>query len=200
MRLTLVAAARGTGPRTPWFPDDTAIAPMQSPDRVSSDRLSARDRAAPAYRGPERRVGGTAALLDVDAQCVDALRSWDAGSWTGREIDGVARIEPAAFRCWRVDASFAPPGGESLDGFLGRVSSWLEHIAAEDGRVLVVADSTAVTAAVVYALAAPAETFWHLDVSPLTTARLHASGGTWRLRWLRAPLETLDDRSNNEDR
>ena len=65
---------------------------------------------------------------------------------------------------------------------MARVGAWLDSL--PDGRLEVIADATVVAAAVVHALAATAESFWHVDVPPSSSTRLNRTAGTWRLRSL----------------
>jgi broad specificity phosphatase PhoE len=117
-----------------------------------------------------------------DATQIDAPRAWNAGDWAGLPIDEVAHDHPQDFRRWRTDPSFAPPGGESLEALLARVGQWLDSLT--DERLAVVVDPTVVAAAIVHALAATPESFWHLDVRPSSESRLSRTAGTWRVRSL----------------
>jgi broad specificity phosphatase PhoE len=117
-----------------------------------------------------------------DASEQDGPRAWAAGAWAGRPIDDVARENPDEVRRWRADPSYAPPGGESLDALLARVGAWLDSL--PDGRLEVRADATVIAAAVVHALVATAESFWHVDVPPSSATRLNRTAGTWRVRSL----------------
>ena len=130
---------------------------------------------------PARPVGASVPRFP-EAIETDARRGWAAGDWAGQPIDDVARDHAEDFRRWRTDPSFAPPGGESLDALLARVGAWLDSL--PDGRLEVIADATVVAAAVVPALAATAESFWHVDVPPSSSTRLNRTAGTWRLRSL----------------
>jgi broad specificity phosphatase PhoE len=50
------------------------------------------------------------------------------------------------------------------------------------GRVLAVTEPAVTRAAIVRALALPAEAFWRLDVAPLTLTELSGRSGRWNLR------------------
>ncbi|MET7933035.1 histidine phosphatase family protein [Streptomyces sp. NPDC005322] len=58
----------------------------------------------------------------------------------------------------------------------------LEAWAGHEGRVLAVAEPAVVRAALVHALALPAQTFWRLDAAPLTATELSGRSGRWNPR------------------
>jgi broad specificity phosphatase PhoE len=179
-RVTLVAAAPSRGGGPACFPDDGGNAAIGADD-VPGVRAAIGESHI-AWRGPERRVVATAAALGIDATPSPELAGWSAGEWSGRPVERVARDEPESFVRWRTDPDFAPRDGESLVALVRRVGAWLD--ACDDGRIVVVADATVVRSAVVHALAAPIETSWHVDVAPLTVARVQRADGAWRLRAL----------------
>ena len=178
-RLTLLAAAR-PALVAPVFsvaevvPDGFSIEPLALPPTL---------RRAVTVSGPDAMAVHTVAAAGARATTVEQLRAWSAGEWAGRAIDDVARDDPNGFVRWRTDGGFAPPGGESLDRLLARVGAWIESSSPE-GAGLALVDSTVVTAAVVHVLGAPSESFWHLDVAPLSLTRLNFDGRAWRLRSL----------------
>ncbi|WP_335937439.1 histidine phosphatase family protein [Streptomyces sp. PTD5-9] len=137
-------------------------------------------------RAPSERCAGTAGALGLRADAVDILRGWDLGRWGGRRLAEVSGSEPEAVSAWLTDPSAAPHGGESLREFCARTGDWLESVTgpAGDGdvRVLAVVDPSVVRALIVRALALPAESFWRLDVAPLTLTGLSGRSGRWNLR------------------
>ncbi|MFI9628931.1 histidine phosphatase family protein [Streptomyces sp. NPDC052042] len=137
-------------------------------------------------RTPSERCAGTADALGLRADPEPALRGWDLGRWSGRQLAEVSGREPEAVSAWLTDASAAPHGGESLTGFCTRVGDWLEHVADRTGgggvRVLAVVDPSVVRALIVRALGLPTESFWRLDVAPLTLTGLSGRAGRWNLR------------------
>lgn len=178
--VTLVAAAPSHNGGPVCFPDDGAgAAPEADVARGVRDSIG---EWRVAWRGPERRVDATAVALGIDATPLPELAGWSAGEWAGRPVERVARDEPESFARWRTDPEFAPRDGESLAALVRRVGTWLD--ACDGGRLVVVADATVVRSAVVHALGAPVETSWHVDVAPLTVARLQRVDGIWRLRAL----------------
>ena len=136
-----------------------------------------------ALCGPDRRTAETARALGLDPVDEPALRDLDCGRWAGRSIDDVLSTEPDAFAAWMSDPEATPHGGESIGAVVERVTGWLGLLAAAgDDRVVAVTHPAVVRSAVLHALDAPIASFWALDVVPLATVRLHASGGRWRVR------------------
>jgi broad specificity phosphatase PhoE len=114
----------------------------------------------------------------VDARLAD----WNLGSWAGRTLADVGAGDPDGARDWLGDPDAAPHGGESLTGLLNRVGAYLAEMATTPGRHIAVTHPAVVRAAVVTVVAAPAATFWRIDVSPLTRVRLSAHACRWNLR------------------
>ncbi|MFF4215192.1 MULTISPECIES: histidine phosphatase family protein [Streptomyces] len=130
---------------------------------------------------PSPRCRETAAVLGADAAGDEpALRDLDAGRWRGRELMELGASEPEALAAWLTDPDAAPHGGESVRDVIARAGEWLDGL--EDGRVLAVAAPAAIRAAVVHGLALPAQSFWRLDVQPLSVTELTGRGGRWNLR------------------
>lgn len=57
----------------------------------------------------------------------------------------------------------------------------LESPAWTGGRLLAVVEPAVVRAALLHALGLPMETFWRLDVAPLTLTELSGRSGRWNL-------------------
>lgn len=154
--------------------------------------------------GPSGRCAGTAGALGLRTVSEPAVRGWDMGRWSGRRLDEVSAAEPAAVSAWLTDPSAAPHGGESLLELCSRAGRWLDSLGSgevreggnasevregaevregrEERRVLAVVEPSVVRAAVVSALALPPESFWRLDVAPLTVTGLTGRSGRWNLR------------------
>ncbi|MFF7728880.1 histidine phosphatase family protein [Streptomyces sp. NPDC008001] len=129
---------------------------------------------------PSPRCRDTAAALGADARAEPALRDLDAGRWRGRGLTELSASEPGALAAWLTDPGAAPHGGESVRDVVARAGTWLDGL--PDGRVLAVTTPAVIRAALVHALALPAESFWRLDVQPLTLTELSGRGGRWNLR------------------
>ena len=104
------------------------------------------------------------------------------GHWRGQTLEALAVTDEAAVAQWLGDPSAAPHGGESLRDFRVRVGAWLDGLHSLVGRVVAVAETDTIRAAVLHALAAPDHAFWRLDVRPLTATDLSGRAGRWNLR------------------
>lgn len=129
---------------------------------------------------PARRCRQTAAAAGVAEPRIDpALAECDFGTWGGRSLAELHAEDEAAVGTWMTDAHAAPHGGESLADFAGRVGTWLDAQAEQDGAAVAVTHGGVVKAAVAHALGAPLAAFWRIDVSPLALTELHAHDGRW---------------------
>ncbi len=123
----------------------------------------------------------TADGLGLAATAEPSLRDCDFGRWTGRSLQDVEASEPAAVAAWLKNPDAAPHGGESFADVTRRVGGWMEQTLARSGSVLAVTHALVIRAAIAHALGAGPQIFQHIDVGPLTTARLSGGGGRWTL-------------------
>lgn len=105
----------------------------------------------------------------------------------------VSEREPDAVAEWLTDPSSSPHGGESLLALLSRIGTWLDE--RVDGgerfeRTVAVTHPAVVRAAIVHAIRATPESFWRIDVPPLTATTIQHHGGRWTLRSLSEPAAT----------
>lgn len=129
---------------------------------------------------PARRCRQTAAAAGVSEPRIDvALAECDFGTWAGRSLAELHAEDEAAVGTWMANAHAAPHGGESLAVFSGRVGTWLDKQAEQDGAAVALTHGGVVKAAVVHALGAPLAAFWRIDVSPLALTELHAHDRRW---------------------
>jgi len=179
IRLTLLCAAAPDG-RELRFGDG----PL---DEKALQRVRAAAATVPStgrrYTAPSQRCRQTAAALGWDDAAVQpGLHDADMGSWAGRSLDDIAGTESAALAEWMTDPHRAPHGGESVADVCRRVAAWLDSLPADVGRVVAVAEQAVVRAALVCALSAPYESFWRIDVPPLTAVRLTGRAERWNVR------------------
>jgi len=132
-----------------------------------------------ALCAPEKRAVQTAELLGLRATVDARLADLDCGRWRGR---AVADVPPAELGVWLSEPSHAPHGGESVAGMIDRVAGWLGSLTPGPSRIVAVTHPAVIRAAVVTALQAPPESFWRVDVAPVTRAVLHHRGNAWTLR------------------
>lgn len=131
--------------------------------------------------GPELRTRQTAAQLQFEAGVEPALRDCDYGSWAGCGFEAVCARDPQGISAWLHDPAATPHGGESILALMGRVAAWLAGEQPHHRRSIVVTHAGVVRAAIVHALGAPPQSFWRIDVAPLSITRLSGTEGRWNL-------------------
>jgi broad specificity phosphatase PhoE len=178
-RLKLLCHASTSAVRTSTFPADEPLDP-QGRQKLAAfpNPLRHSDR---CFTGPALRARQTAEALGLAATIEPDLRECDYGKWTGRSFDEVQALEPAAMAEWIRNPQAAPHGGESVAVLIARVANWLEAQGAKPGAVVAVTHASVIRAAIVCALEAEPRSFWHIDIAPLSLARLSGHGGRWTL-------------------
>ncbi|MFD5896229.1 MULTISPECIES: histidine phosphatase family protein [unclassified Streptomyces] len=184
VRVTLVAAARSSAPLAERFDDDRPLDQAGWHEvQLLAHALVPLAAADLRYCSPTARSRATGEALGYAPLVQPALRDCDMGRWRGCTFADVAAREPAAVDAWLADPRSAPHGGEPLLAFISRIGGWLDTRPADDiGAIVAVAEPAVIRAALVYALHAPAPTFWSVDVRPLSTVTLMGSPGRWSLR------------------
>ncbi len=133
------------------------------------------------WASPELRTRQTAQELGLNAAVQPALRDCDYGAWRGCKFDDVQAREPQAVAAWLRDPSAAPHGGESLLALMQRVAAWLADLQSHHRRSIVVTHATIIRAAIVHAIGATPQSFWRIDIAPLSCTRLSGAEGRWNL-------------------
>jgi broad specificity phosphatase PhoE len=178
-RLTLISHASTDAVRRAAFPVDEPL------DAQGSKRAAAMaghlPRAVHCWTSPELRTRQTTEALGLNADVQPLLRDCDYGSWRGLTFDEVQTREPDAAGAWLRDPAAAPHGGESLLALIQRVAAWLDGGRAQRQQVIVVTHPAIIRAAVVHALKATPESFWRIDIAPLSCTRLSGLDGRWNL-------------------
>lgn len=184
-RLTLVAAAPTAANRAFAFPADE---PAEPKALASVSRLAERlPRSGRVLTSPVACARQTAEALGLEATTEPLLRDCDYGRWTGRTLAELEAEDPAAVAEWLTDPSAAPHGGESLAAVIARAAGFLETQAAAPGQVLAVTHPAIIRAAIVHVLAAPALSFWRIDIAPLSSTRFSGTHGRWNFTALENP-------------
>lgn len=173
IRLTLIAVPPAG--HAPTFPtrQPVTLRAGDLPPPVAA-RIAAADR---RLRAPEIRLDDALA-----SEAVVDLAEADYGRWSGRTLADIA-ADSSGLEAWRVDATTAPHGGESLADVRQRVEGWLGRSLGDNGRVVVLAPATIVRIAVLVVLDAPTTALWSLDVAPWAEVALTGDGRRWALRF-----------------
>ncbi|MET9734825.1 histidine phosphatase family protein [Streptomyces sp. NPDC006458] len=179
IRLTLLCAAAPAGRDVRFAdapPDERAL-------RHAGTTAALRPAADLRLCAPSQRCRRTVEALGWETVAAEpALRDLEMGRWYGLTPEEVSAGDPAGFAAWLGDPRAAPHGGESVADVCARVTAWLDALPSDAGRVVAVVEQAVARAAVVHALAAPPESFWRVDVPPLSAVRLTGRAGRWNLR------------------
>jgi broad specificity phosphatase PhoE len=178
-RLTLICHGSTDAVRAAAFPKDE---PLDHHGKTAAAKLAGLlpgvDR---CWSAPELRTRQTADALGLSATIQPVLRECDYGRWAGKTFDEIAASEAEGANCWLHDPAAAPHGGESILELMRRVADWLADESTRHQRSIVVTHPAIVRAAIVVIMAAPAQSFWRVDVRPLSVTRLSGRGGRWNL-------------------
>ena len=123
---------------------------------------------------PLQRTRQTAAAFDQQVEIDERLVELDYGDFDGRPFD---EVPEGTWGRWRSDASFAPPGGESLHALGLRVRAFLDELTRSPGdeTVALVSHVSPIKAAVAWALGAGDELTWRLYVAPASITRVEVT-------------------------
>jgi broad specificity phosphatase PhoE len=178
-RLTLICHGSTEAVRAAAFPKDE---PLDHHGKAAAAKLAGLlPSVDQCWTAPELRTRQTADALGLSPTIEPVLRECNYGRWTGKTFDEIAASETDAANSWLHDPAAAPHGGESILELMRRVADWLADEGARNQRSIAVTHPTIVRAVVVLIMAAPAQSFWRVDVGPLSVTRLSGQGGRWNL-------------------
>jgi broad specificity phosphatase PhoE len=178
-RLTLVCHAATKAQRRAAFPPDEPLEPTEHARIEALGWLSPRTQQILA--GPELRALQTAQALGLEAKVSPSLRECDYGSWSGLELDAIQASDPEGLGLWLTDTEAAPHGGESIAKLIDRIGGWMEEQRGA-GHTIAVTHPAVIRGALVYALGSPPQTFWRIEISPLSLTDLRFNGRLWTVR------------------
>jgi len=178
-RLILVCHASTEAVRKSAFPADELLDARGRADAAAL--AGSLPRADQSWTSPELRTRQTAEALSLTASPLSALRDCDYGRWSGRAFSEVHKQEPDAIATWLRDLAAAPHGGESIFDLMERVAKWLGGEFAHHRQTIVVTHPSIIRAAIVHAIDAKPQSFWRIDIAPLSCSRLSGSDGRWNL-------------------
>ena len=180
-RVTFICHGSTSATRRTAFPLDEPLEPAARAAAAALAERLPRPTGGQSLIGPTLRCQQTAELLGLEATVDVGLADWDLGSWAGRTLDELAAEAPDDVQAWITDPTTEPPGGEPLTSLIERVGGWLDAADTRPSRVLAVTHPAVVRAAIVHTLRTPADSFWRIDVSPLTTVEVRGRPGRWSL-------------------
>jgi broad specificity phosphatase PhoE len=178
-RLILICHAPTDATSKAVFANDE---PLSTSGRAQAAALAGGlPRADQCWTGPELRTRQTAEALALNADIQPLLRDCDYGNWRGRALDDLQACEPDAIAAWLRDPAATPHGGESLLALRQRVAAWLAGELPHHRRSIAVTHAAIIRAAIAHAVAATPQSFWRIDVAPLSCTRLSGNDGRWNL-------------------
>jgi broad specificity phosphatase PhoE len=178
-RLTLICHAATEAQRRAAFPLNEPLGDGER-EKIFSTKWSA-PRAQRTLSAPELRAQQTAQALGLSAAVESELRDCDYGAWSGCDLDEVGAGKPEEVASWLMDPGAAPHGGESIVDLIDRVGLWLRK-QRDGGHTLAITHPAVIRAAVVCALEASPQTFWRIEIAPLSITDLRWNERVWALR------------------
>jgi broad specificity phosphatase PhoE len=187
MRLHLLCSASTASVTAVAFAADE---PLEAKGKESLSTLSGRLPSCDIIlRSPALCARQTADGLALISSIEPFLRDCDFGRWAGRSLEDVEAAEPASVADWLRNPRAAPHGGESFADVTKRVGGWMDQMLTQTGSVLAITHGMVIRAAIAHALGAGPEAFRHIDIAPLTRAKLSGGGGRWTLASLISPRD-----------
>ncbi|MGO9941363.1 MAG: histidine phosphatase family protein [Rhodoblastus sp.] len=178
-RLRLLCHASTSAVRNAAFPADEPL-----DDRAREKLPGLRHNlhhADRCFTSPALRAKQTAEAMNLSAIAEPLLRECDYGRWTGRALAEVQEEEPQAVTEWLQNPDASPHGGESILALMERVAKWLDAQKDAPGLTVAVTHASVIRAAIVHAIEAGPQSFWRIDVAPLSLTRLSGDRGRWTL-------------------
>jgi broad specificity phosphatase PhoE len=179
-RVTLICHATTRALRAATFGGDD---PIDDVGRTKAERLAGTVRRADqVWTSPALRACETASALGLTATVDERLRDCDFGRWTGRKLSQVIVREPRKLISWMSDPSSAPHGGETIPQVMERVAAWMGEPDRAKVHTVAITHASVIRAAIVYVIQAQLQSFWRIDVAPLSLTDLRTNGRRWVLR------------------
>ncbi|NYF89498.1 histidine phosphatase family protein [Tunturiibacter empetritectus] len=195
-RLSLISHAPTSATRLSAFPSDE---PIEEPSIAKLTTINWQPpRAHHILTAPELRTQQTARALNLTATPANELRDLNYGIWQGRTLADLHAEDSASITQWLTDPTAAPHQGESITALITRVGDWLTTLTGEDtSHTIAITHPAVIRAAILHTLDAPPQSFWRIDIAPLTLTDLRHNGRTWTLRSAAIPLITIGDNSQS---
>ena len=140
---------------------------------------------------PLRRARDTAAAFGRPVQLDERWIELDYGELDGQPSSAVS---DDVWTRWRADASFTPPGGESLETLSVRIDAACEALsaAATMSTVVVVTHVSPIKAAIAWALDVPIEIAWRMYVEDASVSRVDLEPAGPVVRWFNRGVLRVD--------
>jgi broad specificity phosphatase PhoE len=178
-RITLISHAATTAVLRAAFPLDEPLE-GHTLAKIAAIGWSV-PRAQHLWCGPEQRTRQTAEALGIAADSLLDLQDLDYGVWCGLELDAIQESDPDGLMRWLKEVDAAPHGGESILELIERTGSWIDG-QRNAGHTLAVTHPAVIRAALLHTMNAPPQSFWRIDIAPLSLTDLRFNGLAWTLR------------------
>ncbi len=182
IRLTLVSHAMTDAMAAGRFPADEPLNRIGRRQVKAAARLDINS-GIRQFAGPEERARQTAQLLGLHATTEPRLADLDCGAWCGQTLRALG---PPDLETWLNDPARAPHGGESIVDLIDRVAGWLESLTGtgthDTSPTVAVTHPAVIRAAILAAFDMPPDSFWRIDIAPVSRVVLHFRKGRWTLR------------------
>jgi broad specificity phosphatase PhoE len=180
-RLTLISHAPTSAVRRAAFPADESI------EEIARERIALKWHFDHACCGPEKRAQETAMVLGLSPTVDAALRDCNYGRWAGRDLSQLQLENADEVALWLSVPDAAPHGGESIRDMMVRVAAWLSG-QVKSGHTVAVTHPSVIRAILVCVIEAPPQSFWRIDIAPLTLTDIRFNGRSRTLRSTALPL------------
>ena len=194
-RLTFVCHASTRALRAVTFGSEEALDDVGR--RKAATLVGALGRVDQCWVSPAFQAKETASMMGLKPTVDARLKECDYGRWTGLTLNQVLLKEPRKLITWFRDPAKAPHGGESIQQLLERVAAWVQERTRAKGHTVAITHASVIRAAVVYLTQGSLQTFWRVDVLPLSATDFRSNGRRWVLRSL-GPL-VARSKSDTED-
>jgi len=179
-RVTLICHTTTRALRAATFGGDD---PIDEVGKAKAERLAGTlRRVDQCWTSPALRARETAAALGLTATVDERLRDCDFGRWTGLKLSQVIVREPRKLISWMSNPSTAPHGGETIPQVMERVVAWIREPDRTKGHTVAITHASVIRAAIVHVIEAQLQSFWRIDVTPLSLTDLRTNGRRWVLR------------------
>jgi broad specificity phosphatase PhoE len=178
-RISLISHASTIALRHACFPLDESLIEGET-EKIASLGWTA-PQAQNIWCGPEQRTQETAKALGLTPSVSVDLGDVNYGAWQGKEIDNIQASDPEGLAEWLTNVHAVPHGGESFVQLIARVGQWMDRQTSA-GHTIAVTHPAVIRAAILCATQAPPESFWRIEIAPLSMTDLRFNGRLWTAR------------------
>lgn len=178
-RITLISHASTIALRRASFPLDESLIEGE-PEKIAALGWIA-PQAQHIWCAPEQRTQETAKALSLTPSVSIDLGDVNYGAWRGKEIDDIQASDPEGLADWLTNVHAVPHGGESFVQLIARVGQWMDRQTSA-GHTIAVTHPAVIRAAILCTIQAPPESFWRIEIAPLSMTDLRFNGRLWTVR------------------